>query len=253
MNAERSSADPARSSERGRVAPAGRHRAGQRIDEQHQPGGDRRGAGDVEVAMPQLGAALIQEPRRNENHGRADGDVDEEHPRPGEIRGEHAAEQHARCAAGAGGGAPDAERAVPLATLPERRHQDRERRGGEQGAAETLQGAKRDQRALGPGESAQEGARREEGETGDEQAPAAEDVGEAAAEEQEAAEDDRVCADHPLQARFGKVEVGLDRRQRDVHDGDIEDDHELRDDDDREGEPAAAALGKCIDRGTNHL
>ena len=40
----------------------------------------------------------------------------------------------------------------------------------------------------------------------DEDAASAEKVGEPAAEQQEAAEDDRVGADHPLQARLGEAE-----------------------------------------------
>ena len=40
--------------------------------------------------------------------------------------------------------------------------------------------------------------------------------------------------------------------QRDVHDRDVEHDHELRGDDDGEREPAAPALGYCIDRGIDH-
>jgi hypothetical protein len=34
------------------------------------------------------------------------------------------------------------------------------------------------------------------------------------------------------------VEVGLDRRQCDVHDRHVEDDHELSGDEDRQGDPA---------------
>ena len=70
---------------------------------------------------------------------------------------------------------------------------------------------------------------------GDEQAPPADQVGHAPAEQQEAAEHQRVAVDDPLQRGVGDVEVGLDRRQRDVHDGRVEDDHELREADDDEG------------------
>ena len=73
-----------------------------------------------------------------------------------------------------------------------------------------------------------------------EQAPAAEQVGEPPAEHQHAAEEDRVGGDHPLQADLREVQVGLDRRQRDVDDRDVEDDHELRHDDQRRGRASAA-------------
>ena len=74
---------------------------------------------------------------------------------------------------------------------------------------------------------------------GHEEPPAAEQVGQPAAEQEHAAEEDRVGGDHPLQALLAEVQVVLDRRQRDVHDRDIEHDHELGGDDHREGEPAA--------------
>jgi hypothetical protein len=59
----------------------------------------------------------------------------------------------------------------------------------------------------------------------------------ASAQQQEAAEDECVGADHPLQVRVGEAEVGLDRRERDVHDRDVEDDHELDDAQQRERQP----------------
>jgi hypothetical protein len=67
----------------------------------------------------------------------------------------------------------------------------------------------------------------------------AEQVGHAAAEQQEAAEHDRVGGDHPLQALLAEVEVGLDRRQRDIHDRDVEHHHELGRHQDCECDPAA--------------
>ena len=45
-------------------APAVARRARQRIDEQHQPAGDGRGAGQVEVAVRQLRAAVTKQERR---------------------------------------------------------------------------------------------------------------------------------------------------------------------------------------------
>ena len=77
--------------------------------------------------------------------------------------GQDAAEQHAGSAAAAGDRAPDAEREVALAALGERRRQDRERRRREQRAAEPLERAEGDQRALRPGEAGEQRADREEG------------------------------------------------------------------------------------------
>ena len=68
-----------------------------------------------------------------------------------------------------------------------------------------------------------------------------EDVGEAAAEQEKPSEDERVGADHPLQVLLRETEVELDRRQRDVHDRHVEDDHELHGAEERQREPFRAA------------
>ena len=62
----------------------------------------------------------------------------------------------------------------------------------------------------------------------DERPPLAELVRRAAAEHQESGERDRVRVDDPLQVVRGEAEADLDRRQRDVDDAQVEDDHELR-------------------------
>ena len=90
--------------------------------------------------------------------------------------------------------------------------------------------------------AAEERGGREEDEAGEEHALAADQVAGAAAEQQEAAEQERVGVDDPLQARLGDPEVGLDRRQRDVHDRRVEHDHELREADEDEDEPRIHAV-----------
>ena len=92
---------------------------------------------------------------------------------------------------------------------------------------------------LAPGEAAEERADREDDEPDHEDPPPAEQVGEPAAEEQEASEDERVGGDHPLQVLLREVEVGLDRGQRDVHDRDVEHDHELHHAEQQQPDPLA--------------
>ena len=70
-----------------------------------------------------------------------------------------------------------------------------------------------------------------------EQPAPAEQVGHAAAEQQEAAEEQRVGVDDPREVVLGEVEVAADRRQRDVDDGCVEDDDELRQRQQRERDP----------------
>src|SRR5437016_1235243 len=59
-------------------------------------------------------------------------------------------------------------------------------------------------------------------------------------EEQETAEDERVRADYPLKVPFGESQVDLNRRQRHVHDCDVQDDHELDDAQERQCQPLAS-------------
>src|ERR1043166_280873 len=74
------------------------------------------------------------------------------------------------------------------------------------------------------------------------QAPATEEVGQASTEQEHAAEEQRVGGDHPLEALLREMKVGLDRGESDVHDRDVEHDHELRRDDHCQHPPAPAIL-----------
>ena len=85
-----------------------------------------------------------------------------------------------------------------------------------------------DQPDRGLREPAPERGEREEHEADHEHAPAPEPVGEPPAQQQEAAEGERVSVDDPREVRPREVQVGPDRRQRDVHDRGVDDDHELR-------------------------
>ena len=105
---------------------------------------------------------------------------------------------------------------------------------------QSLERPEPDERLVTPSEAAQKRTDGEDDRADDEHAPAPEQVGRAAAEEQEAPEDQRIGADDPLEVLLGEPEVVLDRRQRDVHDRDVQDDHELHREDERECEPFLA-------------
>src|SRR5207248_11748873 len=74
----------------------------------------------------------------------------------------------------------------------------------------------------------------EDQEARDERPAAAEQVGRAASEQQETAEDQRVARDRPADSRAAQLQVGGDVRESDVHGRDVEDDHELGDEQYRE-------------------
>jgi hypothetical protein len=63
------------------------------------------------------------------------------------------------------------------------------------------------------------------------------EVARSTAEQKEATERERVRVDDPLQVGLGHLRVALNRRQRDVDDRRVENDHELRHTDEAEDEP----------------
>ena len=228
--------------ERRRGGPPVCGRARHRVDQHHQTGGDGGSAGKVEVTVREVGTALLQQQRRQRDCGDADGHVDEEDPGPAQVRRQDAPEQDAGGGAAAGRSAVDAQREIALTAFRERRHQQRECGRSEQRPTEALHRPEGDQRALRPGEPAQERAHGEEREPEHEQPAASEEIRQTAAQEQRAPEEDGVGRDHPLEVGLREPEIRLDRGQGDVHDRDVENDHELRGDDQREGAPAPVRL-----------
>ena len=153
--------------------------------------------------------------------------------------GEHAAEQHADRAAAGADEAVDAHRLGALVRLGEEVHQQRERDRLDDRAADALHRARDHQRHLRRRDAAGQRRQREERDADDEQAALAVQVAEPAAEQQEAAAGEHVGVDDPDQRRLAEAEVGADRRQRDVDDGDVEHDHQHAEADDAERDPAA--------------
>ena len=232
--------------------PALLRRLDEPVDERDQARGHRDGSGYVEGLVRLLVLRLRDVAEREHEGGDPDRDVDEEDPGPGEEVGEDPAEQEADCAAARGDRAPDAHRLRPLLALREGGGHDRERRGRDERRPEALEPAGEDQE-LGRGrEPVQERGDGEDHEPDQEQPLSPDQVAGAPAEEQEAAEDQGVGVDHPLQLGRRHLEVLLDRGQRDVHDGRVQDDHELRHADEAEDEPGIGAFrghrGRSISR-----
>jgi hypothetical protein len=101
----------------------------------------------------------------------------------------------------------------------------------------------------GGGQSCGERCRREQQKTGEDEPAGSEQVGGAAAEQQQSAEREGVAADHPGEGFPLQVEVCAHVWQGDRDDGDVEDEHELRDADQPQDSPAsrmgAAGRGGC--------
>ena len=172
-----------------------------------------------------------------------DGEVDvEDHPPVGELGQDAADEDADRCAC-ASDCAPGGERLRPLVAL-EGGHDDRERRRGEHRCAEALACSSGEEGAGRARHRGGERGRGEDAEAGQEHPASSEQVGGAAAEEEQAAEDERVARDRPADARAGQVEVTREARQRDVHRRDVEDHHQLRDEQDEQQQAALVASSR---------
>jgi hypothetical protein len=180
---------------------------------------------------------LGDEAQRGDEDGDADRDVHEEDPRPGEGVHEDPPEQEADRATADRDRGPDAHRLRALRALGEGRRDDRERGGCDERGAEPLKPAADDEDLRVGREAVQERRDREDHDADEEDLLPPDEVTGAAAEQEEAAEDQRVGVDDPLQVGIRHLEVVLYRRQRDVHDRGIEDDHELRHADEDQDEP----------------
>ena len=213
-----------------------------RVHGQHQRRRHGHRAGHVEPAAARLAAAAGQEPQREQHHGNADRQVDEEDPVPVEDVGEHAAEQDADRAAARGDEAEHAHRLGAVGRLGEEIHHERERHGRGDRAAHALHRTRGDQELLRGRQAAGQRGDGEQRDAGQEQPAVAVQVAEPPAQQQEAAERQQIGVHDPGQRRRREAEVVPDRGQRHVHDRRVEHDHEAAEAEDDECVPAGAAV-----------
>ena len=227
------------------------------VDDEDEAGRHRHRAGHVERGARRTDAGRHGQHEPGDEHD-ADGHVHEEHPLPAGSGGQRAAGDRADRGGRPGDGAEDAEGAVACGAL--RNVVVRIDRAAGETSAPPRPCTTRHATSMPsePDSPAPSDATREDRHAGDEHRPATEEVGEAPAEQQEAAEREAVADDHPLQIGLAGAEVGLDRRQRDVHDRQVEDDHELgpahqREDERGSGGSGSGRHGGCsVVRGGHH-
>ena len=135
--------------------------------------------------------------------GAGDGDrgedqVDIQGVAPGQVLGEHPAEDQAYAGAAGGDRAVDREGRSPLALVGEGAGQGAQRGRREEGAERALQRPRRGQHRERDSSAADGRGDGEPGQPGDEDPLAAEHVADPAAEQQQAAEGQRVARHHPL-------------------------------------------------------
>ena len=134
-------------------------------------------------------------------------------------------------------GAVDPEGLRPLVRDGERRGEERERGRRQQRAEQALEGAGDDQDLEARGGAADRRGHREADQAGQEDDLPAHQVGDPAAEQQQRTEGQGVGRHDPLAVAVGEAEVLLGGGQGDVHDGGVQDHHQLRQTDHPEHPP----------------
>ena len=227
-----------------RRGPAERDALGHREDDEGDRGGDQQRAADVQPDP--VFAAAWPRPRTAGDRAAAS--------RPTGTLTRNTARQLVNCTSTPPSTWPatkptDRDRAVEadsagaLGALGEAGGDQGQRSRGDEGGARALHDARGDQQHGVLGQAAGQAGQREGDQAGDEHAAPAEQVSGPAAEDQQAAERDGVSRHDPLDRIGGQAQFPLDRRQRHVHDAEIEDDHERGDED--QGQLQRLAAGRA--------
>ncbi len=183
--------------------------------------------------------------RPDDDHGR-DREVDAERPSPGVDRREEPADQRADRGHRADHGPVDREGHGP-ARAPVGRVDQRERARRHHGAADPLQGPGRDQQAAGLADPASTLATAKTTAPDDEHPAASDPVPHASGDDEEHREHQRVDGLHPLGVHGADVQVGDDRRERDVDDRRVHDDHrQTEGDEDHRGPADLGCVGTVV-------
>ena len=214
------------------IAPAGGSRAHDAVHDRRHPCRRRERAGEVEVTATPFG--LRQDARSGEDESGSDRHVDEEAEAPREPAREDAAEDEADAGAAARHGRVVRDRAVPLAALREARHEQRERGRSGDRCADALDAACGEQPRGALSRTGRERGQREEGDAGDEHAAPAEEVAGARSEQEQPPERERVGVLHPGQAGGREAEGVVDAGEGVDDDRDVEHDHQVAAENDRE-------------------
>ena len=163
-------------------------------------------------------------PKRNQDDQKRDRKIDKKNGAPGDVLDQpathHGADSGSDCAKARPG--PDGATAF---ILRKRTTDDGETAGNEERRAESLKRPGSDQLADVPSKSARGRRRGEQRNADQKNAATAVVIAKRTADEQQRGEQKRVGFDHPLQVNGGGVEARLQRRQRDVDDGAVDEGH----------------------------
>ena len=179
---------------------------------------------------------LVDLRHRQRERDDADRDVDQEDPAPAQAVGERPADDRSDRHRRTGHGAPDTERDPAVAStigVTQQRKRGREHHR----AADPLHPAREVEHQRRLRDPAQQRSRRENHQPDREYPPSPEQVCERTGSQQQRCERERVGVNNPLQVCEARPQPGLDLRQRDIHDRDVEQQHERSDTDSDESPP----------------
>ncbi len=220
-------------------------------DREHDRGETRRredSAAEVEPAPARLPSVGRDDLQCGDRESSCDGEIDvEDHAPVGEL-GEDTTDEHTDRSAGAADCSPGGESLCPLVAL-EGGHDDRESRRGEHCCPETLARPRGEQDACRARHRGRERRGREDAEAGQEHSASPEEIGCTPPEEQQAPEDERVARDRPADVGAGQVQVSREARKGDVHRRDVENDHQLGDEQDEQQRPALLVRSRRLRAG----
>ena len=223
---------------------------------------DEGGDGDDDGALTQPvdgpGTVALGRPddgQRQRDAGDAHREVDGEDPAPAQRVGQHPADQWPGRGRDTGDRPPEPERPRPGLRGGIDLLQQRQRPRHEQRRTDALDDAHHGQDGLVGGQHAAQRGEREDAHAEAEDAPVPPAVAQRPAEQEESGEGHRVAVDDPLEVGQRDRQVASDGGRGDVHDRDVEDDHEVAgaDGDQRRqtDAPDLASEGGCADTGTS--
>ena len=197
--------------------------------DQPEDDGEQGAAGEqhtnrIEVLLP-AEADAGKQPDPEDEGDDPDRNVDPEDGLPAEVGDEEPAQRRARDRSDAGDRAPDAKRRAALVGRKDV-GQNAERLGREDGATHALDHAGRDQLGRTLRQATGDRRQREDGEADEEEPFGAEHVAEPAGGDQQHRVGEDVGVEHPEDLVESRVQAVDDARNRDVHDREIEQDHE---------------------------
>jgi len=180
---------------------------------------------------------------------RTDRQVDEEAHTPGHQIRQCAPQHQTDARADAGHRAVPAQRAATLMALGEVGGDQRQRGRYEDRGAHALRGARSDQPGRRLRQSDGQRGQREQRQPGYEHASPAQQIPGAGTQQEQAAEGQRIGVLHPGQARVRKAQAVADRGQTGDDDRNVEHDHQVARQDDRQHQVARRPVGKRMGGG----